>query len=83
MSNLEKNKTNRLTYLKYIAMERIITKQDSMNTLKAVSYEKAASKLEQEAQKTEELSCNQLLKNLLMTNVKLLKLNEIRTMLLF
>lgn len=31
----------------------------------------------------EELSCNQLLKNLLKTNLRLLKLNDIGTILLF
>jgi len=62
-------------------MERIITK--GAEALNAVSYEKAAQAMEQTAEKVEELSCNQLIKNLLRTNLKLLKLNEISTVLLF
>lgn len=62
-------------------MERIITQPAGAETLNVVSYAEAAA-FEQET-KTEELSCNQLLKNLLMTNLKLLKLNEISTVLLF
>lgn len=54
--------------------------------MNSVSFEEAKidfAKEAQEAQLVEELSCNQLLKNLLITNLKLLKLNEISTMLLF
>ena len=68
-------------------MERSITNQfNSLNAVNAASFEKAAAEFEKEAQevqKIEELSCNQLLKNLLKTNLKLLKLNEISTVLLF
>lgn len=68
-------------------MERSITnQQSSLNAVNAASFEKAAkefAKEAQEAQKVEELSCNQLIKNLLKTNLKLLKLNEISTVLLF
>ena len=65
-------------------MERIITNQPgSINAVNTVSYEKAAAEFEKESQRTEELSCNQQLKNLLKTNLKLLKLNEISAILLF
>jgi len=68
-------------------MEHSTTNQQSgLRALNAASYEMAAAefaKEAQEAQKVEELSCNQLLKNLLITNLKLLKLNEISTVLLF
>jgi hypothetical protein len=65
-------------------MERIIYNPDSgINAMKTASFEKAAAEFEREKEKAEELSCNQLLKNLLITNLKLLKLNEISTMLLF
>ena len=63
-------------------MERIITQTAGAEIANAVSYGEAAT-FEQEVTKTEELSCNQLLKNLLMTNLKLLKLNEISSVLLF
>ena len=68
-------------------MERSTTNQlSSLNAVNAASFEKAAAEFAQEAkevQKIEELSCNQLIKNLLKTNLKLLKLNEISTVLLF
>jgi hypothetical protein len=65
-------------------MERIITHQaGTINAVNTASYEKAAAEFEKEAQKVDDLSCNQLIKNLLKTNLKLLKLNEISTMLLF
>ncbi len=63
-------------------MERTITQDNSLNALNAVSYENAAAEFEKEAQ-TEELSCSLLLKNLLLTNLRLLKLNEISSVLLF
>ena len=62
-------------------MERIITK--GAEALNAVSYEKTAQAMEQVSDRVEELSCNQLIKNLLRTNLKLQKLNEISTVLLF
>ena len=68
-------------------MERSITNQQgSLNAVNAASFENAAkefAKESQETQRVEELSCNQLIKNLLKTNLKLLKLNEISTVLLF
>lgn len=64
-------------------MERtIISTEKGVNTINAASFEMTAPKSE-EAQKTGELSCNQLLKNLLKTNLRLLKTNDISTMLLF
>lgn len=63
-------------------MERIITQTAGAEIANVVSYGEAAA-FEQEVTKTEELSCNQLLKNLLITNLKLLKLNEISSVLLF
>lgn len=64
-------------------MERIITQLGKVNELNALSYEQAAAELADETEKDEELSCSLLLKNLLMNNLKLLKLNEIRAILLF
>lgn len=65
-------------------MERIITSQPgSINSAATVSFEKAAKEFENEVNKVEELSCNQLIKNLLSTNLRLRKLNELSTMLLF
>jgi len=63
-------------------MERIITRTAGAEIVNTVSYGEVAA-FEQEVIKTEELSCNQLLKNLLITNLKLLKLNEISSVLLF
>jgi len=68
-------------------MERsTTTQQSSLKAMNAASYKEAANQFGKEAQeirKVEELSCNQLIKNLLKTNLKLLKLNEISTVLLF
>ena len=64
-------------------MERIITQSGHANELNTLSYEKAALEFAEETQKAEEVSCSLLLKNLLMNNLKLLKINEIRSMLLF
>ena len=64
-------------------MERIITHIGSMNELNALSYEKAAADFADETEKTEEVSCSLLLKNLLMNNLKLLSLNDISSILLF
>lgn len=64
-------------------MERIITTQSGgVDAMRTVSYEKAAQQ-EKEVQKNEVVSCNQLLKNLLKTNLRLLKINDISTFLLF
>lgn len=61
-------------------MEKIIAHQENVTDYnKTASYEAAAK----ETDKTEELSCNQQLKNLLITNLRLLKLNDISTFLLF
>jgi len=63
-------------------MERIITNGRS-NDAGAISFEKAATDFEQSIKKVEEVSCNLQLKNLLKTNLKLLRLNEISSFLLF
>ena len=81
MSNLGQHKTP-INNSIYNAMERTITQDKRLNALNAVSYESAVAEFEKEAQ-TEELSCSLLLKNLLLTNLRLLKLNEISTVLLF
>lgn len=64
-------------------MERIITHSGYASELNALSYEKAITEFVQEREETEELSCSLLLKNLLMNNLKLLKFNEISSILLF
>jgi len=65
-------------------MERVITqRENSINAMNTASFEMAAAQFEKESEKVEELSCNQLIKNLLKTNLKLLKLNEISAVLLF
>ncbi|WP_297332509.1 hypothetical protein [Flavobacterium sp.] len=64
-------------------MERLVNHESSANAVNAVLYERAAAQLEKETEKPEVLSCNQLVKNLLKTNLKLLKLNEISSILLF
>ena len=62
-------------------MERTIIKDEkSHRELNSYYYDKDTLKNEKEQ---EELSCNQLLKNLLKTNLRLLKLNDIGTILLF
>lgn len=63
-------------------MERIITHAGSVNEYNALSYEKAAAEFAAEKEQTEEVSCSLLLKNLLMNNLMLLKLNDISTILL-
>ena len=64
-------------------MERVLHHNNSLNANKVVSFEKAAAELDKETERAEVLSCNQLLKNLLKTNLKLIKLNELSSMLLF
>lgn len=63
-------------------MERLIKYNSSsiINTDKTVHYEEVASEINQEV-KREETPC--MLKNLLKTNIKLLRLNDIRSVLLF
>jgi hypothetical protein len=63
-------------------MERIITHIGSVNEYNTLSYEKAVAEFTAEREQTEEVSCSQLLKNLLMNNLTLLKINEISTILL-
>lgn len=63
-------------------MERIITHTGSVNEYNALSYEKAAAEFAAEREETEEVSCSLLIKNLLMNNLVLLKINEIRAILL-
>lgn len=65
-------------------MERIITNgEGGINHANAISYEKAAAEFDNENEKAGELSCSLLLKNLLKTNLRLSKLNELSAMLLF
>lgn len=64
-------------------MDYLINKTEKESALNAVSYNKAAAEIEHETKQTEVLSCSLQLKNLLMTNLKLLKLNDISAMLLF
>ncbi len=64
-------------------MERLMHYESGVNASDAVSFEKAATELEKETKKEEVLSCNQLIKNLLKTNLRLLKLNDISSVLLF
>jgi hypothetical protein len=64
-------------------MERIITTNNRGADARAISFEMAAAESEKEVKQTEEVSCSLQLKNLLKTNLKLLKLNEISSMLLF
>lgn len=63
-------------------MERLIKYNSSsiINTDKTVHYEEVASEINQEVKK-EDAPC--MLKNLLKTNIKLLRLNDIRSVLLF
>lgn len=67
-------------------MERTITSNTNRTDASAISYQKAVAefdKFEKDTRQTEEVCCTQLLKNLLKTNLKLLKLNEISSMLMF
>ncbi|MEE1899516.1 hypothetical protein V1389_14295 [Flavobacterium rakeshii] len=65
-------------------MERIImTQSGGVGAMRTVSYEEAAAQQEKEAPVNEVLSCNLLLKNLIKTNLRLLKINDITAILLF
>ena len=64
-------------------MEYSFNNQNKNEAKNALSYEKAAAEIENETKQTEELSCSLQLKNLLMTNLKLLKFNDISALLLF
>lgn len=63
-------------------MEHTFTHDDSLNAHNAASYKDAVAEFEKEV-KEEELSCSLLLRNLLKTNLRLTKLNEISTVLFF
>ncbi|RZJ63629.1 MAG: hypothetical protein EOO45_20750 [Flavobacterium sp.] len=64
-------------------MESTITRnENNYNAVRTASYEHVVTEIEK-IEKQEELSCNQLLKNLLRTNLRLLKINDISTILLF
>ena len=64
-------------------MERIIQTNRTGNDAATISFEVAAAEFEKSVKAVEEVSCSQQLRNLLKTNLKLLKLNEISSMLLF
>lgn len=64
-------------------MEHFINHSAAINANNAASYSEAAAQFKNEAEVPQELSCNQQIKNLLKTNLRLLKLNEINTILLF
>ena len=64
-------------------MEYSFNNQNKNEAKNALSYEKAVAEIENETKQTEELSCSLQLKNLLMTNLKLLKFNDISALLLF
>lgn len=64
-------------------MESNIIQAGNASELNALSYTDAASQFENESREPQELSCSLLLKNLLLTNLKLLKLNEISAVILF
>ena len=64
-------------------MQSSITTQQNKEAQNALSYEVAAAEILKENNDTRELSCSLQLKNLLKTNVKLLMLNEIKSLLLF
>jgi len=67
-------------------MQHIATTQENGDAINAIHYNMAAAEFENEAREVkdaEETSCSLLLKNLLLTNVKLLRLNEIGSLLMF
>jgi hypothetical protein len=64
-------------------MEYSFNNQKRDEAINAMSYNTAAAEIEKETKQTEELSCSLQLKNLLVTNLKLLKLNDISAILLF
>lgn len=65
-------------------MQSSITTQQSKQADNALSYEVAAADILKESKEVnQESSCSLQLKNLLKTNLKLLKLNEIKSLLLF
>lgn len=65
-------------------MERIITTNRAGADPAAISYEKAANEIEKNnVNEVGEVCCGQLLKNLIKTNLKLLNLNDIRSIIFF
>ena len=64
-------------------MDFTINTPEKGDPLNAILYTEAAAEFEKETKQAEELSCSLQLKNLLITNLRLLKLNEITTILLF
>ena len=65
-------------------MERIITTNRVGGDTAAISYEMALSETEKkEVNRVEEASCGLLLKNLIKTNLKLLNMNDIRSIIFF
>jgi len=63
-------------------MDFTINTPEKAQALNAILYTGAAE-FEKETKQAEELSCSLQLKNLLLTNLRLLKLNEITAILLF
>nr|WP_322626334.1 hypothetical protein [uncultured Flavobacterium sp.] len=64
-------------------MERIITTRRAGTDPAAISYEKAIHDVDKNDVVTEEASCALQLKNLIKTNLKLLNLNDIRSIIFF
>lgn len=63
-------------------MEYNITSAVELNANNAASYTEATAQFENEAKVPQELSCNHYLKNLIKTNLRLLKLNELNAIVL-
>lgn len=53
-----------------------------LNANNTASYNRALVQFEEEAEVPQELSCNHYLKNLIKTNLRLLKLNELSAIVL-
>lgn len=64
-------------------MEQTLHQSTTIDRSTTISFDKASENTKTNIKKTEELSCNQLVKNLLKTNLRLLKLNDISSVLLF
>ncbi|MFP9098595.1 hypothetical protein ACLI09_06030 [Flavobacterium sp. RHBU_24] len=64
-------------------MERIMNTNIRKNDSATISFMVAAAEIDKSVKGAEEVSCSLQLKNLLKTNVKLLKLNEISSIILF
>jgi hypothetical protein len=63
-------------------MEYNITHTAELNANNSALYTEAVAQFENEAKVPQDLSCNQYLKNLIKTNLKLLKLNELSAIVL-